>query len=272
MSTQSLQLWPAGKCVEVKEEGDTVLVRFSGETDYRPPTADELRAVKIEQTAQRLWDRECYCCDSALVSDMLREASSGSLSRDVASEWDYEQCANLTTNPDGWDYDKCGEWVEERGIDVDDEHKPHVEVRFVYTVGEEANEPEEDTAYLPLTAVKDWGDEEAVIKAVEGATGHEVVTSVEPVDVADLYDAEGMNWDDDDMAERLQEVIRDNAESAEVMEWWRVSEWFGKRLAAEGEVVLSNGYGCWWGRCCTGQSVLMDGSIQQVAARLVDGR
>lgn len=72
--------------------------------------------------------------------------------------------------------------------------------------------------------------------------------------------------------EEWREAVSDNAEDAEVMEWWRVSKWFAEKLEAEGEVILSNAYGHWWGRQGTGQSVMMDGTIQAVAARLVDMR
>lgn len=116
-----MQLWSSnlakGSVVDVKEEGDTLLVKFA--SDYRQPTAEELRAVKIEQMAERLWERECYCCDSSLVSDMIQAAAAGELSSDLQAEWDISDdrnVTNLNTDPFDWDYRKCREWLEERGI------------------------------------------------------------------------------------------------------------------------------------------------------------
>lgn len=74
--------------------------------------------------------------------------------------------------------------------------------------------------------------------------------------------------DDDDYGDyvrALEDAVRDCAEPAEVYEWWRVSSWLCRTLREAGEVVLDNDYGCWWGRQCTGQAVLMDGTLQRVA-------
>lgn len=78
---------------------------------------------------------------------------------------------------------------------------------------------------------------------------------------------------DDDPAyvDMLRGQIQDNAEAAEVFEWWRVSGWLCDQLHNAGEVTLDNGYGCWWGRTCTGQGIIMDGTLQQIAARFVAG-
>jgi hypothetical protein len=67
--------------------------------------------------------------------------------------------------------------------------------------------------------------------------------------------------------EVVRDNIRDNAEPAEVYEWWRITSWLCTQLHEIGEVTIDNGYGCWWGRCCTGQGYLMDGTLQRVAAR-----
>lgn len=77
--------------------------------------------------------------------------------------------------------------------------------------------------------------------------------------------------DDDDSSHgyltELREACQEHAQDtpAEVFEWWRVSEWLCDQLKGIGEVVIDNGYGCWWGRCCTGQGWIMDGTLQQVA-------
>lgn len=80
----------------------------------------------------------------------------------------------------------------------------------------------------------------------------------------DTPDAHGM--DEDDWLEALQDIVRDHAEPAEIYEWWLVSDWLGHRLAEIGECVLDSGYGVFWGRTCTGQAIIMDGTLQAVAA------
>ncbi len=77
--------------------------------------------------------------------------------------------------------------------------------------------------------------------------------------------------EDDDYVDALRDAVRDNAELEEVYEWYLVSEWLGRKLAAIGECVLDSGYGVFWGRTCTGQAVIMDGTLQRVAELFEEG-
>ena len=77
------------------------------------------------------------------------------------------------------------------------------------------------------------------------------------------------NFDPDYLTD-VRGRVRDHAEPADVMEWWRVSQWLCDQLDAIGEVTVDNDYGCWFGRTCTGQGLIMDGTLQRVAARLDD--
>lgn len=80
---------------------------------------------------------------------------------------------------------------------------------------------------------------------------------------------EDLDEDKDYRLEALRETVRDNAEPAEVYEWWRVTKWLMEELRAIGEPVLDNEYGEWWGRTCTGQGIMLDGTLQAVAARII---
>jgi len=60
-----------------------------------------------------------------------------------------------------------------------------------------------------------------------------------------------------------------NQQPREIFEWWLVSSWLGKKLLMEGQPVIDNGYGIWWGRCATGQAISMDWVIQKVYDDLV---
>jgi len=76
------------------------------------------------------------------------------------------------------------------------------------------------------------------------------------------------NGDPEYWINELQALTRDNAEPAEVYEWWAVTEYLAEKLEEIGEPVLSNSYGHWWGRTCTGQAMIMDGTLQRVAAAI----
>lgn len=53
-------------------------------------------------------------------------------------------------------------------------------------------------------------------------------------------------------------------EPQEIFEWWLVSSWLGRKLLIEGEPIIDNGYGIWWGRTTTGQAISMDYVINTI--------
>lgn len=61
-----------------------------------------------------------------------------------------------------------------------------------------------------------------------------------------------------------------DSEAQEVYEWWLVTDWLADKLAAKGEVVIRAGSLCdsIWGRCCTGQAILLDGVISKIAEEM----
>jgi len=75
--------------------------------------------------------------------------------------------------------------------------------------------------------------------------------------------------DDDNWREELQDGVNELAECAEVYEWYRITGWLCSHLRDLGRVVIDNDYGYWWGRTCTGQALIMDGVLQEVAAQIV---
>lgn len=58
-----------------------------------------------------------------------------------------------------------------------------------------------------------------------------------------------------------ERCFEDNQEPQEIYEWWLITGWFAEKLKQTGEPILDNEYGIWWGRCCTGQAIFMDGVI-----------
>ena len=60
------------------------------------------------------------------------------------------------------------------------------------------------------------------------------------------------------------QCFEDNQQPQEIFEWWLVSPWLGRKLLIEGEPVIDNEYGVWWGRCTTGQAIVLDFVIEQI--------
>lgn len=64
-------------------------------------------------------------------------------------------------------------------------------------------------------------------------------------------------WDHNDIAEQWQERCYER----EVFEWWGVSSSLARDLEECGEIIVDG----LWGRMCTNQSILLDGTFQDVA-------
>jgi hypothetical protein len=53
-------------------------------------------------------------------------------------------------------------------------------------------------------------------------------------------------------------------EPQDVLEWWLVSSYLATELEERGEPIATDGHSCWWGRTCSGQSILLDGIMQRI--------
>ena len=86
----------------------------------------------------------------------------------------------------------------------------------------------------------------------------------------DLPDHPGDTDDTDDYLDALAETVNENAEAAEIYEWWLVTDWLARKLRDQGEAILKS-QGCiWWGRQCTGQAIKLDPTMYDIAASLLD--
>ena len=66
---------------------------------------------------------------------------------------------------------------------------------------------------------------------------------------------------DDSIWDSLQNFDEDT----DVLEWWLVTPYMAELLKENGEVIFAD-YDCyWWGRQTSGQSLLMDWVIQEIA-------
>ena len=60
-----------------------------------------------------------------------------------------------------------------------------------------------------------------------------------------------------------------DAQSAkEIMEWWVVSDRLADKLEERGEPILKSDFGTWWGRCCSGQAIMLDAVIEDIYSSL----
>ena len=57
-------------------------------------------------------------------------------------------------------------------------------------------------------------------------------------------------------------------EPQEVFEWWIVTEYLYRKLKEKGCVVLEWGNNHYWGRCTTGQAILLDGIVTDICREM----
>lgn len=55
------------------------------------------------------------------------------------------------------------------------------------------------------------------------------------------------------------------SEPREIFEWWLVTPYLADKLEEQGEVTIRE-FGDWWGRICTGQAIVLDGTLQDIVA------
>ncbi|UPK67935.1 hypothetical protein [Chitinophaga filiformis] len=70
------------------------------------------------------------------------------------------------------------------------------------------------------------------------------------------------------LRQRIELLEEAEERSSEVYEWWIVENWLGEKLKAHGETIIQNGMHTYWGRCTTGQAILLDSVITIVCEEL----
>lgn len=78
--------------------------------------------------------------------------------------------------------------------------------------------------------------------------------------------------DKDDIISQIEDEIQAledlESEPQEVYEWWAVSEYLFEKLKAQGAPVLEYANMYIWGRCTTGQAILLDYAITKICAEM----
>lgn len=251
-ATHTIQLWPDGRSVEYYgDSADGEYNQAGGFTARRPGrrglrfydpnggqrarfsrgTPADWREIRIARRAQHYQEQEIYHVDSSLVGDLIKlnGASCDGEIRDLRDAFEYDQIENLYVDPSDWDAEQCREYASDQGIDLPDD--PEIECPGCH--GASLTPP-------------------CVTCANRGAL----------IDPNAAEDDSAHGW-----LTEAREACREHAQEnpAEVYEWYRVSAWLCARLREIGEVVIDNGYGEWWGRCATGQALIMDGVLQRIA-------
>lgn len=91
--------------------------------------------------------------------------------------------------------------------------------------------------------------------------GEHVNENVEDTD----DDDGGLSYQCEHCEHRFDRDCEAESELQEVYEWWIVTGWLANKLAERGEVVCRDFHGLTvWGRCCTGQAILLDDVIVQI--------
>ncbi len=57
-------------------------------------------------------------------------------------------------------------------------------------------------------------------------------------------------------------------EPQEIFEWWIVTDYLYRKLRDKGHPVLEWGNNHYWGRCTTGQAILLDGAISEICSEM----
>jgi len=65
--------------------------------------------------------------------------------------------------------------------------------------------------------------------------------------------------------EEVEEIRNNGSDINEVYEHWLVSDWLLEKLKEQEEPILETDYETWWGRTCSGQAILLDHNIQELA-------
>ena len=209
-------------------------------TNTTPTPTDK----QVEERAQALLDHDVFCCQSALVDNLLKlsgESLALDDSRELANAFGIDEIENLYPDPSDWTVKQCREYLDDYGN----------------------GHPDPDP----------WGmDREELARFYADETGDTLVdVFCSPEwDTADAqsFVACAIDEEDIDGLDEWQDAVRDT-DPQEVFEWWLVSDWLAEELDALGCPLIRNGYGNWWGRTCTGQAILMDGTLQDAARRIL---
>lgn len=189
----------------------------------------EQREIHANILAEAYAANEIHCNQSSLVLHLIESEAEGFTVDDI--EGFYRDFSEAT-------YMDCREYISDNGGD------------FPSPDPWEMNR--EELAELLAGASIDVSDDESTETLREA-----VIVNIDDESIDGLRE-----WRD-----AANECASDNPQEA--YEWYHVSPWLVSKLRGLGEIVIDNDFGQWWGRGCTGQSLLMDGTLQAIARNVL---
>ena len=221
------------KTVQVFPRGD--MVTYSGEyPHYRDANGaefppDEQKRLQAHLLAESWIERDIYCNQSSLVEFLISEERDGFSFDDINGV--YRDFSDSTV-------EECREYLRDIG----------------------GREPDENPWKMNRDELAELlGD--AGIEVYDSESAETLLAAV----IANINDEtiDGLN----EWREAANECAQNNP--SEPLQWFAVSEWLCGELAKSGQPTIGNGHGHWWGRCCCGQSIIIDGTLQEIALRIL---
>ena len=84
----------------------------------------------------------------------------------------------------------------------------------------------------------------------------------------EIEELEELETEREELETEIEELEELETEPQEIFEWWAVSRWLAAKLGEYNEPILDFGNNYYWGRTCTGQSIVLDGVINNIAKDL----
>lgn len=102
------QVWPSGKTIEWRGEGDKLRVK-SATGRWRRPSRRIRRMLEIELLAEKYHDRDILCVDSCLIDALLQNGS--------VEGFTIDDMENVYADPSNMDDDDKRSWLDDHGIE-----------------------------------------------------------------------------------------------------------------------------------------------------------
>jgi len=69
---------------------------------------------------------------------------------------------------------------------------------------------------------------------------------------------------EESLEDKIHNLETADEQYSEIYEWWLCSHWLSKRLEEYSQVIIRDGSNSYWGRCTTGQAILLDLVISRI--------
>lgn len=217
---------------------------------------NQAKMINMQSVARELVNQEVFANVGTMVEYILTKSSEGD--SEAPFSWDD---VNTSVDPSDWEVDQLHEYITDTLGDTweDATGEPWIKAMHPYDTTMVRDHIEVEYEIAP-EVVATWDAEKLHAFIVEKGDEWETITGDPYTESAEEADERH-----DDEADSAREYIRSHAEPIEVFEWWAVSNWLKYKLEERGEIIFDAGDFYVWGRATTGQAILMDSVIQDIA-------